>query len=54
MTPDRTIKQLLADKGIETRSSKHFACKELWRGDEFLGDFSAGSAVEKFLSEKSA
>lgn len=49
MTREPSIKQLLAAKGIECRPSKHFACKELWRGTEFLGDFNAGGAVQKFL-----
>lgn len=53
MTREPTIKQLLAKQGIETRPSKHFGLRELWRGDEFLGAFSAHTACERFLGDKS-
>ena len=52
MTRERTIKERLFDLGIETRPSKHASHKELWRGDEFLGDFTARGAVEKFLGDE--
>lgn len=54
MTRERSIKEELTALGIETRPSEHFGCKQLWRGDEFLGDFSARAAVETFLKESAA
>lgn len=47
---DRTIKQLLADQGIEVRKTGEGPTRELWRGDEFLGHFTAHGAVERFLT----
>lgn len=54
MTREPSIKQLLAAQGIECRPSKHFGCKELWRGDEFLGDFSAAGTVKKFIDDQAS
>lgn len=47
---DLTIKQLLAEKGIEVRKTAESSTRELWRGADFLGHFNARGAVERFLS----
>ncbi len=47
---DKTINQLLREKGIETRPGEN-GCKALYRGDEFLGFFNVRTAVERFLPE---
>lgn len=49
MTAERTIKQLLSDQGIEVRKTGTDSTRELWRGDAFLGHFTAARAVERFL-----
>jgi hypothetical protein len=49
-----TIKQLLADMGIEVRKIGDGPTRELWRGAEFLGHFHAHTAVERFLPGASA
>lgn len=46
---EESIKQGLARLGIEVRKSGDVATRELWRGEEFLGHFTAGAAAEQFL-----
>lgn len=53
-TAESSIKQLLADRGIEVRKTGDATTRELWRGADFLGHYSARSAVLAFLPEFAA
>lgn len=52
MIGELTIKQMLAAMGIEVRKGGELSIRELWRGDEFLGYFTAGGAAAGFLAEQ--
>lgn len=47
---DPTIKQALADKGIEVRKTAEGPTRELWRAGVFLGHYSASRACAAFLA----
>ncbi len=49
MSLDPTIKQLLAEQGVEVRKTGEGPTRELWLGEQFLGHFTAHGAVERFL-----